>query len=1283
MVIPMGRKLVGYSTEDLHTNFLKGDIETASIATIVSTSEKTSQTIAIGEVQTMDSKRKFKDPRVVVYDSKKGERKVLSHRHLGEREIEILGICLTTKVPCYCFTLTRVEKKEVHIGYYIWTKEHLIMSKQISPEVRKISLNPLNETELIACGNKYLRYYNIKEGTMKESLKLGHSEEHTNDFSDVRFFPGTSAAVAISTKVAAYVLHSRSVKCKLSLANSAAPPCQLKVQDSAGRRNGVEENEEPVPQCLAVAEGYFAVGWKFKGRVDVYKVNMNEEIEVIPFRKYYLGDRLYDVCSLEFNKGGDTLGIIGRRYPTDYNGKEKRIAEHLLINEGFLLNFTQEPGSTCIREIVEKGNPYGEITDISIATLSHIVATVGSDHHIRIWTYFNSKVRQSFGFLFELQLMALALHPVGHQLAVGSKEGFKIFYITEKKIVPAMDVRGKVCMVLQYSNGGHWLAAGYDQQVCLVDPNRLEVKFVLGSHIGAVTHIEWTHNDSYLSSGCSKGSVFVWSSNFEIHTAKGQRQLLARSSEGHSLADSKYEYVNKEIKVNGIAYDSEYDLLVIIRADQIMEVRCEKSKKLYMEYAFELGVVPTCVLLSKENGVLLVGTSIGTIRVFLWPMVKVSEGNLEHHDYAICIKAITHIKIVGNIVVVAAKDNALMLSLERVEEQNLRQLAEGNRHRKSVEEENTRLRLHEPMDHLKYLMKAAVESEESRIEQIGKVIKGFEILYSEQESNKRKEAQAEIHHLKEEHENKLRKMHREYAKLKKQCEERVKKAESSKLELIEQWKQKVQEQSKHNKINREINVDLYNQKIEALKDQRSEFEDKISAIQGSLGEGLKRIESAYQAKYENLKAQHAEALDQAKDHGREFESQLKCCEEKCEDQISKAKQEFYLELKKLLGDNELLKQNTERTEASLNASLKQMEEVKADRRAEQEKNERMKEYRKQLEESIRILKAELAQHELILYNREKESKGLKSRNQYLSNSKHILGNKIESLSTENVPIEEQVKRLETKAREMDKELEKETAIARELLASQRTDQLKLENADVQIRNKAEKISKIKRKIELLQYDMINLLKEPVSTWTSSFPKVYAAYFDSDVLSVPESLVIKREDQLVKKTKETKETMEVAGELVSQRERLASDLKMAAQENASRSREKAGLIRKLQKQNIDLIANTNNQRGHFEQLKLKVIKLEEKFKEITGMSLANAKDIEHEIANLLNSSYSESASQHTAKPLKPESKASSYKGTELKSARLAELHVNLHTNCRRSLLSCMGRVVRAIRLCCRL
>jgi WD40 repeat protein len=106
-------------------------------------------------------------------------------------------------------------------------------------------------------------------------------------------------------------------------------------------------------------------------------------------------------------------------------------------------------------------------------------------------------------------------------MAAGFKEGIKIYYLLEDEIKICLELPGKVCNCIKYSNGGHYLAAGNGNVITIIDPYTFEIKYLLHGHPNSLRILNWTDSDSHLISVCNNGSVYGWSSNFDLYVKQG------------------------------------------------------------------------------------------------------------------------------------------------------------------------------------------------------------------------------------------------------------------------------------------------------------------------------------------------------------------------------------------------------------------------------------------------------------------------------------------------------------------------------------------------------------------------------------------------------------------------------------------------------------------------------------------------------------------------------------------------------------------------------------------
>lgn len=112
------------------------------------------------------------------------------------------------------------------------------------------------------------------------------------------------------------------------------------------------------------------------------------------------------------------------------------------------------------KPIFKNGNPLGSILDISVAVSKNLIASVGEDKYLRIWEYsiknsdtiltsslstdsIDTKYRQLSSYFSKEMMNSVSVHPMGLQLAVGTREGVKVFYIVEDTIKLCLEIHGK------------------------------------------------------------------------------------------------------------------------------------------------------------------------------------------------------------------------------------------------------------------------------------------------------------------------------------------------------------------------------------------------------------------------------------------------------------------------------------------------------------------------------------------------------------------------------------------------------------------------------------------------------------------------------------------------------------------------------------------------------------------------------------------------------------------------------------------------------------------------
>mmetsp|Transcript_12726 Transcript_12726/g.12577 ORF Transcript_12726/g.12577 Transcript_12726/m.12577 type:complete len:309 (-) Transcript_12726:1464-2390(-) len=219
--------------------------------------------------------------------------------------------------------------------------------------------------------------------------------------------------------------------------------------------------------------------------------------------------------------------------------------------------------------------------------------------------------------------MCVATHPMGLQMAAGFKEKIKIYYLLEDEAKVAIDFPTKVCQCLAYSYGGQYLAVANGSVIQIIDSYTFELRHQLFGHPSYVRILQWNESDSMLLSVCNNGSAYGWNANFEIYDK--DRNSKKKSSDHEGGVANKVEFIMKGVRIHAVTYDEEFDLLVVSTSDNRLNLFSTdngKGCKNYLAIPTGNETEVTSLLLAKAQSVLLAGTNRGSVRIYLWPILK-------------------------------------------------------------------------------------------------------------------------------------------------------------------------------------------------------------------------------------------------------------------------------------------------------------------------------------------------------------------------------------------------------------------------------------------------------------------------------------------------------------------------------------------------------------------------------------------------------------------------------------------------------------------------------------
>ncbi|PAA47901.1 hypothetical protein BOX15_Mlig009485g2, partial [Macrostomum lignano] len=150
----------------------------------------------------------------------------------------------------------------------------------------------------------------------------------------------------------------------------------------------------------------------------------------------------------------------------------------------------------------------GPITGLDVCLQKPLVATCSTDRSVRVWNYETGRCAQRRRFADEAY--SVALHPTGHQIAVGFVDKLRLMSLLADGLRTVKEFQIRGCKECAFSNGGHLLAAAHGNTVQVFNTLTYQCVANLKGHSGRVRCLAWRQGDIGLVTGGQEGAVYEW-----------------------------------------------------------------------------------------------------------------------------------------------------------------------------------------------------------------------------------------------------------------------------------------------------------------------------------------------------------------------------------------------------------------------------------------------------------------------------------------------------------------------------------------------------------------------------------------------------------------------------------------------------------------------------------------------------------------------------------------------------------------------------------------------------
>ncbi len=176
-----------------------------------------------------------------------------------------------------------------------------------------------------------------------------------------------------------------------------------------------------------------------------------------------------------------------------------------------------------------------------------------------------------------------------------------------------------------------------------------------------------------------------------------------------------------------------------------------------------------------------------------------------------------------------------------------------------------------------------------------------------------------------------------------------------------------------------------------------------------------------------------------------------------------------------------------------------------------------------------------------------------------------------------------------------------------------------------MKKKTKDIVFTKRKMECLQYDLATLVRnEAIREWPQKVAALYEKHFGKRANKA-------EEEEEIMAQEEGAGGYNIKEELIRQNNWMNSKLKSIQEKNSKLEKEKKDLYHRIQKENTELISECNMLRTSNQAISKKVLVLEKKLKDISGISLSNANLVENQLEGFLKKAAPLSSKNKKATP----------------------------------------------------
>ena len=129
----------------------------------------------------------------------------------------------------------------------------------------------------------------------------------------------------------------------------------------------------------------------------------------------------------------------------------------------------------------------GSIIDFGVSTANRVMVSVSSDQMIKVHSLL-PKIEDRFSLSTLSKNLSIDIHPIGFQIALGFKEGFRVYYYLNNDVKQIFETYCKQCNKVKYSNRGDMLVILSGNLILIYDPYTFEKIQEINDHANVISN---------------------------------------------------------------------------------------------------------------------------------------------------------------------------------------------------------------------------------------------------------------------------------------------------------------------------------------------------------------------------------------------------------------------------------------------------------------------------------------------------------------------------------------------------------------------------------------------------------------------------------------------------------------------------------------------------------------------------------------------------------------------------------------------------------------------------